>query len=154
VTVGISNTGDDWAHQIRSRFQYGLYKHERSTVDWVTGRPILCGTSYTKEARLWTGNIEVGPDLSGKLHQCLTKYSRWALPYPKNGLFHRYDHKLQTWEGAANVDLGMGALQLRAWSGASSSVGYDYQFGIAYDQHWLCGTDAYPAYASRIFAGG
>src|SRR5204862_7993649 len=44
ATVGVSNTGDDWAHQIRSRFQYGLYRHERLTYDLVTGRPIPCGT--------------------------------------------------------------------------------------------------------------
>src|SRR6476469_3151229 len=112
------------------------------------------GRHTRREARIWTGNIELVADLSSKLHLCQTKYSRFAITLPKNGFFQRYSHKLQTWEGAASVDLGMGVLQLRAWSGASKSVGYDYTFGVVYDQHWLCGTDAYPPDSSRIFAGG
>ncbi|HSS82059.1 MAG TPA: hypothetical protein VLK24_12805 [Gaiellaceae bacterium] len=154
TTVAVTNTGDDWARQIRSRFQYGLYKHERSTVDWVTGQRIPCGTSYTKEPRVWVGNIELGADLSSKLHLCQTKYAQWSTPFSPNTEFHRYSGKLQTWQGAASVDLGVGRLDLSAWSGASKSVGYDYHFGVAFAVHWLCGTDGWPRFAARIFAGG
>jgi hypothetical protein len=154
LTVAVSNTTDDWARQIRARFVYGLYKHERTTIDPVTGRPVSCGTWQTKEAKLWLGNIELGADLSAKLHLCQTKFVRWALPYPPNSDFQRYSGKLQTWEGGASVNLGVGALDLSVWSGASKSVGYHYHFGAGYDQHWLCGTDSWPMNASRIFAGG
>ena len=154
TSVAVTNSGEDWARQIRSRFQYGLYKHERSTVDWVTGQRVPCGTSYTKEPRVWVGNIELGADLSSKLHLCQTKYAQWSVPFSQNTEFHRYSGKLQTWQGAASVDLGFGRLDLSAWSGASKSVGYDYHFGVASAVHWLCGTDSWPRFASRIFAGG
>jgi hypothetical protein len=152
--VSITNTSEDWAHKITSAFSYGLYEHERWTIDPVTGAHISCGTSKTKEARLWLGNIGIGENLSRLLHLCTTTYKQYALPYPPGSTFNRSSSKLNTWESAAVVNVGNGTLALRAWSGASRWVTYHYAFGSKYAQHWLCGIDNFPLYASRIFAGG
>jgi hypothetical protein len=154
VSISVSNSGPDWAHVIDSRFLYARYKHERWTTNPVTGARVSCGTSYTKEPKLWLGNYEIGQDLSQYLHLCQTKYFSTALSYGPNGTFSRFSRRLRTWEGAASVDLGTGSLGLRAWSGASKDVGYSYAFGTGFDKHWLCGNDAYPPFATRIFAGG
>lgn len=152
--VSIKNTSEDWAHAITSSFSYGLYKHERWTVDPVTGARISCGSSQTKEARRWLGDIGIGEDLSKYLHLCTTTYKPHALAYPPGSTFDRSSRKLTTWESAVVVGVGNGTLALRAWSGASKYVMYHYAFGPKYAQHWLCGNDDYPLYASRIFAGG
>jgi hypothetical protein len=153
-SVGVANGTQDWARQITSRFLYARYKHERWTVDPVSGALIRCGTSQTIEPKLWLGNYELGADLSSYLHLCRTKFSGTALPYGPNGFFDRSSYKLHTWSAAATVGLGIGGLTLKAWSGASQWVQYHYTFGVAFKEHWLCGYDNYPLYASRIFAGG
>ena len=154
ASISVTNPTADWAHAITSRFVYGRYKHERWTVDPVTGQPFTCGISYTKEAKLWVGDYAIGQDLSQFLHLCTTQYSRYASSYGINGTFGRSTRKLRTWQAGARVDLGTGALDLRVSSGASARVGYSYRFGTAYQQHWLCGVDNYPPYSTRIFAGG
>jgi hypothetical protein len=153
AVVGISNVGDDWAHQLTSRFSYGLYQHDRWTLDPVTGSRIFCGSSKSVGPRRWLGNIQVGTDLSQYLHLCTTTYKATALSYAPKAFFDRTSRKLKTWEGAAYVNVGGATLGLRAWSGASQWVTYHYKFGTKYPTHWLCGNDDVPAYSSRIFAG-
>jgi hypothetical protein len=152
--VSVRNTSEDWARQLISRFSYGVYKHERWTVDPATGAVISCGTSRTAGPRRWLGNIELGADLSQYLHLCTTKFLDHRLPYPPGSTFNRSSHKLHVWDAAALVNVGPGALALRAWSGASQWVTYHYEFGTKYAEHWLCGDDDYPIAAGRIFAGG
>lgn len=154
ASISVSNPSADWAHEITSRFVYGRYKHERWTVDPVTGQPFTCGVWYTKEAKLWIGDYAIGQDLSQFLHLCTTQYTRYASSYGPTGTFGRSTRKLRTYQAGARVDLGTGSLDLRVWSGASAHVGYSYKFGNAYQKHWLCGNDNYPPYSSRIFAGG
>jgi hypothetical protein len=155
ASISVTNSTSDWARAITSSFLYGKYKHERTTLDPVTGQPLSCGTAFTLEPKLWLGNYQLGADLSAYLHQCQTKFFLGhAVSYGPNGTFSRSSRKLQTWEGAARVNLGSGGLSVRAWSGASAHVGYRYSFGSLYQDHWLCGNDSWPAYASRIFAGG
>jgi hypothetical protein len=154
ASISVTNPTEDWAHEITSRFVYGRYRHERWTVDPVTGQTFTCGVSYTKEAKLWIGDYAIGQNLSQFLHQCTTQYTRYASSYGINGTFGRSTRKLRTYQAGAKVDLGTGSLDLRVWSGASSHVGYSYKFGTAYQQHWLCGNDNWPPYSTRIFAGG
>jgi hypothetical protein len=155
ASISVTNSTPDWARAITSSFLYGKYKHERTTLDPVTGQSISCGTAFTLEPKLWLGNYQLGADLSSYLHQCRTaSLVGHAVSYGPTGTFSRFSRKLQTWEGAARVNLGTGGVSLRAWSGASTHVGYKYSFGSVYQDHWLCGNDSWPAYASRIFAGG
>ena len=43
---------------------------------------------------------------------------------------------------------------MQAWTGASRWVTYEYYFGSAIYDHYLCGNDAYPRRSTRVFAGG
>jgi len=148
--VSISNVGDDWARQLRSDFVYAKYR--KQTVNPWGG---VCSTWYTIEPREWVGGgIVAGTDESQYLHQCLTTYARWRINQGPATSWFRASNKLRTWGGAATVDLGSGGLDLKAWTGASRWVRYDYSFGTRIHDHYLCGSDDFPKRSSRIFAGG
>ena len=153
--VSIANPSPDWAKQIVTYMEYGLLAHTRWALD-NQGRPVNCGTSHTIEPIEWAGaGITAGADESQWLHKCRTwPYSQWAVPFGPTGHWDRTRNKLRVWGGAATVDLGSGGMALRAWSGASQRVRYHYEFGKAYQTHWLCGSDAPLSRSTRIFAGG
>jgi hypothetical protein len=148
--VSISNTSEDWAHQLRSDFVYGKYL--KQTID-ILGN--VCSTWFTIEPKEWVGGgIVPGADESQYLHQCLTTYRKWSIRQGPGSTWFRSGNKLKTWGAAATVNLGSGGLTLQAWTGASRWVRYDYAFGARVYDHYLCGTDDYPRRSSRIFAGG
>jgi hypothetical protein len=148
--VAISNVGDDWAHVLKSDFIYAKYRKET-----VNPFGTVCSTWYTIEPKEWVGGgIVAGADESQYLHKCLTTYARWRITQGPNTAWYRSGNKLRTWGGAATVDLGSGGISLAAWTGASRWVRYDYAFGTAVHDHYLCGNDNFPKRSSRIFAGG
>jgi len=148
--VSISNTTQDWAHQLRSDFIYAKYR--KQTVD-VFGN--VCSTWYTIEPKEWVGGgIVSGADESQYLHKCLTTYRRWYIRQGPGSTWYRSSNKLRTWGAAATVGLGSGGLALNAWTGSSRWVRLDYSFGTSIYDHYLCGSDDFPKRSSRIFAGG
>jgi hypothetical protein len=148
--VSISNVGEDWAHQLRSDFIYAKYRKQSINL-WGD----VCSTWYTIEPKEWVGGgIVPGADESQYLHQCLTTYARWRINQGPASSWFRASNKLRTWGAAATVDLGSGGLGLKAWTGASRWVRYDYSFGTRVHDHYLCGNDDLPRRSSRIFAGG
>jgi hypothetical protein len=148
--VSISNIGEDWAHVLRSDFVYGKYR--KQTVDLFGN---VCSTWYTIEPKEWVGGgIVAGADESQYLHKCLTTYRQWSIRQGPDSTWFRSGNKLRTWGAAATVGLGTGGLSVSAWTGASRWVRYDYGFGRAVVDHYLCGNDDLPKRSSRVFAGG
>jgi hypothetical protein len=148
--VEIQNVGDDWAHVLRSDFIYAKYR--KQTVDFLGN---VCSTWYTIEPKEWVGGgIVPGADESQYLHKCLTTYRQWYIRQGPGSAWFRSSNKLRTWGAAATVGLGSGGLAVQAWTGASRWVRYDYLFGTAYFDHYLCGNDGFPKRSTRIFAGG
>jgi hypothetical protein len=148
--VSIGSVGDDWAHVLRSDFIYAKYR--KQTVDLFGN---VCSTWYTIEPKQWVGGgIVPGADESQYLHKCLTTYSQWSIRQGPNTGWYRDRNKLRTWGAAVTVNLGTGGLSLSGWTGASAWVRYDYSFGNAVFDHYLCGNDDFPKRSTRVFAGG
>jgi hypothetical protein len=148
--VSIRNVGDDWAHVLRSDFIYGKYR--KQTIDPLGN---VCSTWYTIEPKEWVGGgIVPAADESQYLHQCLTTYRQWYIDQGPGSTWFRSSNKLRTWGAAATVGLGTAGVSLQAWTGSSRWVTYEYFFGHATFDHYLCGNDAFPRRSTRVFAGG
>jgi hypothetical protein len=148
--VSIRNVSEDWARVLRSDFVYGKYR--KQTLDLFGN---VCSTWYTIEPIEWVGGgIVPSTDESQYLHKCLTTYRQWYIRQGPGTTWFRASNKLRTWGVAATVGLGSGGLGVEAWTGASRWVTYEYSFGKATFDHYLCGNDNFPRRSTRVLAGG
>lgn len=127
-------------HEWQSNFIYRKYKH------WD-----VCGDVWwSVEPRLWTGGgAWPGADRSNLNHRCLSWYASTTQNYGPGQEFTRSSKKFTKFGFAVTVF----GVTLGARSGASRYVVAHWTFGTAQQDHLLCGSNAQPSTAKRIFAG-
>jgi hypothetical protein len=133
-------SSDHYGRTIRSQFEYVKYHYAgwfcyddavyQAPWRW-TGGGIIAGSSQTR--------------FDGK---CGSTYPKVYL-YGRNTSWSRSSSDFTNWSLAASV-FGAG---LKAQTGASRSADITYTFGSASPYHRICGSDDYPARATRVFAG-
>jgi hypothetical protein len=130
--------GSSWAHKVRSSFHYKKYRHATCFRRW-----------WTVKATRWNSGLLVGDDQSYWDNRCGQDYRRYAVGYAPGTSFHRDRNELRRYSFAVAV---FGA-RLSAQSGASTFVQSHWNFGSRYSRYWLCGDNAMPTQADRVFAG-
>jgi len=129
-----------YGRTIRSQFEYVKYHY----AGWFC----YDDTVYQSPWRWTGGGIIEGTSQAQFDGKCGRTYPKVYL-YGRNTTWSRTDNDFWNWSAAASV-LG---LSLKAQSGASSSADLTYTFGSATSYHRICGSDDYPARATRVFAG-
>jgi hypothetical protein len=82
-------------------------------------------------------------------HQRATTYDQYKIPYSPGTTFDRWRNDFVRWTGDASA-FGVG---LSAQSGSSTWVTIHYNFNQNSGSRYICGNDAKPPSAHRIFAG-
>ena len=147
VTAALSRTGR-FGRVLQSEFRY---KHWRVR----TPNNFICGAAPHEivEAVRWngTGLLPMWDD-SRFDGQCTTTYRANRAALSRNAEWSRWSEELTAYQWNLHVAAGL-TVAMRARSGASSRVGYEYTTGSARSIYYLCGNDEKPAFSRRIFAG-
>jgi hypothetical protein len=162
--VGYSTNGSNWsvsgtihvgnAHSVVETWARGSsYAHrELSEFHWEERHnhcPAGPTDFYSVQSTAWNGGAVDGAEISSFDHQCDTTYDQYKVPQAPGTDFNRSDKQFVTW----SVDTGAFGIRTSAQSGASMWVTIDMQFHQATGTRWICGDDAKPPTARRIFAG-
>ena len=127
--------GPGWGTKFKTQFEYEKRKYGGACQGYkIVGTRWVGGTD-TNEPVYGTGVCDAYPNTS--------------VPYGKNSGFFRDANRAYRWGTALTVF----GVTLGARSGYSTSVSYRYSTGSQLGQHWVCGNNDYPLYATRIFAG-
>jgi hypothetical protein len=122
-----------------------------SSFHWQK-RKINCpvgGTHYDIVATLWRAGAILGADNSSFDHQCNSTYSANKVPQAPGTKFDRSGNAFVTW----SIDASAFGVGLSAQSGASTYVKIHLEFHQSSGNQYICGNDAAPTQAHRIFAG-
>ena len=150
ATIGYSTTRDRWAHEIQTEFVYTKYRTEL----WCASpAAVKVSEAYEIRATKWVGSSRLGRDLRHLDDQCAEDHAEYLTPFGRGFRFTRDQNRYGTFTNAASVTVGGTAVSLNGRSGLSRWVIVDWQFGSKSTRHVLCGIDAFPPTASRIYAG-
>ncbi len=133
-------SSDYYGRTIRSQFEYVKYHY----AGW------FCYDDAVYQAPWrWTGGGIISGSSQARFDgRCGSTYPKYYL-YGRNTSWSRSSSDFTNWSLAASV-FGAG---LRAQTGASTNADLTYTFGSATSYHRICGSDDYPARATRVFAG-
>ncbi len=150
ATIAYSTTRDRWAHEIQTEFVYTKYRTEL----WCASpAAVKVSEAYEIRATKWVGSSRVGADLRRLDDRCAEDHAQYLTPFGNGFTFTRDENRYGTFANAASVTVGGTTLSVSARSGLSRWVVLDWRFGSKSTRHVLCGMDAFPPTASRIFAG-
>ena len=150
ATIAYSTTRDRWAHEIQTEFVYTKYRTEL----WCASpAAVKVSEAYEIRATKWVGSSRLGRDLTHLDDRCAEDHAQYMTPFGRGFRFTRDQDRYGTFANAASVTVGGTTLSLNARSGLSRWVIVDWQFGSKSTRHVLCGIDAFPPTASRIYAG-
>ena len=150
ATIAYSTTRDRWAHEIQTEFVYTKYRTEL----WCASpAAVKVSEAYEIRATKWVGSSRLGRDLTHLDDRCAEDHAEHLTPFGRGFRFTRDQNRYGTFTNAASVTVGGTAVSLNARSGLSRWVIVDWQFGSKSTRHVLCGIDAFPPNASRIYAG-
>lgn len=103
---------------------------------------------YRRRATNWNGyDLRYGDNIWGKDGLCDTTYASNSHVYPNSQASWSKTSAAGTWEGGA---LDLGPLVVASQTTWDTSVTANYYFNT---QHILCGSNAAPANAAKVFAG-
>jgi hypothetical protein len=139
------NVGQEFGHKLASYFRVVKYKVHRSCFFGYGNK-----TWYELRATRWQGGLDIDEDVSRFDHQCLTTYSKYALPQPPDSEFGTITTR--AFEYSAGLEIF--GISLGTRSGYSRWVDLHWHFGKKFNRYWLCGDTDFPRFAKRIFAGG
>ena len=150
VSVSKSASGR-FGWSLTSSFRYSRWQFSSNN------NPIACAVPpapmYVVESVRWNGtSLATYGDLSSYDGKCATAYASHNDPMTGNDTFSRVSKRLITFTWGLNVSTGL-TINMAETSGASSNVTFDYWTGTDRSTYNLCGSDDFPAYAHRIFAG-
>jgi hypothetical protein len=124
--------------KLTSEFHYVKYKHQCGIQRW-----------WTIKATRWNTGMLYGDDTSQFNGHCNDTYFQYQSLYSPGSGYSRFTNNFANYAGAATAF----GVSLTAQSGASDYVRSDWTFGTKYPQYYLCGNDAKPPNAHRIYAG-
>jgi hypothetical protein len=138
--------GSQWGYKLRTNMEFKRYK-----LDYPNNLYPYCpqyDSSKTVNTR-WVGSTILGDNVHNLDNNCrnypVTKQQR---QYRGTGWGRAsYDF---TWFDGAFSAFGFTA---RAKSGSSQYVRANWTVGTNYTYYWYCGSDDYPAFAHRVYAG-
>jgi hypothetical protein len=133
------NHGEEYGHRELSEFHWQKRK---------VGCPVG-GDHYDIVATAWNAGAVNGADIHSYDHQCKTTYDAYKIAQAPGTEFDRQDADFVTW----SIDTGAFGIGLSAKSGASTFVHIHYAFNQPAGIRYICGSDAKPPDAHRIFAG-
>lgn len=150
ATISYSTPEDRWAREIQTEFVYTKYRTEL----WCPSpAAVKVSEGYEIRATKWVGSSRLGADLRHLHGRCADDYAQYLAPHAPGFTFTRDENRYGTFTNAASVVVGGTSVSLHARSGMSQWVSVSWRFGPKRWSHMLCGTDAFPSEASRIFAG-
>lgn len=162
IAVGVSTNGTNWsldgtyhvgnsASSAVSMTRSGQFgKLVQSSFHYEKNYYTNCPISYAIEVTGWNSGMVEGSSVSSVDGKCSTAYASYRVIYGTATTFDRSSSSFVTFNGAVTL---FGA-SLTAKSGASQYVKIHYDFGTGTSQHTLCGNNAMPTTAARIYAGG
>jgi hypothetical protein len=138
--------GSQWGHKLRTNMEFKRYY-----MDYPNNLYPYCpqyDSTKTVESR-WVGSTILGADVHSLDNNCGTYPPSKQQRQYKGTSWGRSSYDFTWFDGAFSA-FGFSA---RAKSGSSQYVRANWAVGTNYTYYWYCGSDDFPAYAHRVYAG-